>query len=729
MTFQPSHFRARQGRLRKRNRQFNALRPCFSPQLEMLEGRLALSAAPIQVTTTADVVDPNDGVTSLREAIQQANSSATPQTIELPAGNYQLSAAAGELEISNSVTIEGAGAMSTFVDGGGQVRVFHIEGSNASVSFSGLTIQGGNASGDGGGILDTATVSQLSLTECMVNGNTAGGAGGGIDEAAGTSTLTLSACTIANNASGKSGGGIDIASNTTTAAFTNCTIYGNTDSGNLGGALADDTSGGTINLLNDTIDGNTSGLLQRQATFNLGNTIVAQNGIDVEGKFGSSPSANGPDLIGNRDNSGFSFLYALPDYMIPGIGGPPFGDPGLVGTASHPVDPRLGPLADNGGGILTQALLADSPAIGMGARDGAPDVDQRGVARPDGTATDIGAYEFAPPTPVITQATSEGRWGGSQPDWVGSQTLIVHGTGFYPDSILRVNGQELTTYFESPTELRAIVGDLMIKGTSSYSVTVFTPGGGESSAANVPVSADAPWLKPPTPPIASPAPVSSGPIVNPNPPAQTITPNEQFIAAVYHDLLKRTPDTAGMAFWTDFLAQGGSRSQCVSTLLSSREYLADKVDLLFRTYLHRSADTGATDYFVSVLAAGGSPQAVAAALVGSAEYYQAHGAGADGFIDAMFHDALGRNADSASLAFFEQELAAGASRQQVAGQIFASEEFRRDEVNHLYGELLNRQADAASLDHFAVALQSGMTEQQLIELIAASDEFFQDATS
>jgi hypothetical protein len=61
-------------------------------------------------------------------------------------------------------------------------------------------------------------------------------------------------------------------------------------------------------------------------------------------------------------------------------------------------DPNLGPLADNGGATQTMELLAGSPAIDAG-NDGlcaaAPvnNLDQRGIARPQGPHCDIGAFE------------------------------------------------------------------------------------------------------------------------------------------------------------------------------------------------------------------------------------------------------------------------------------------------------------------------------------------------
>jgi hypothetical protein len=68
---------------------------------------------------------------------------------------------------------------------------------------------------------------------------------------------------------------------------------------------------------------------------------------------------------------------------------------GLSGNAcgmpAYTGDAIIGPLADNGGGTFTHALLDGSPAIDAGTDTGCPTTDQRGRLRL-GTC-DIGAFE------------------------------------------------------------------------------------------------------------------------------------------------------------------------------------------------------------------------------------------------------------------------------------------------------------------------------------------------
>jgi hypothetical protein len=70
------------------------------------------------------------------------------------------------------------------------------------------------------------------------------------------------------------------------------------------------------------------------------------------------------------------------------------------------TDPKLGPLANNGGPTPTMALLPGSPAIDAGNTSLAPATDQRGFPRPAGLAADIGAFEYGSVMPTIAVSRS-----------------------------------------------------------------------------------------------------------------------------------------------------------------------------------------------------------------------------------------------------------------------------------------------------------------------------------
>ncbi len=188
-----------------------------------------------QVCTTAA----ND--CSLRGAISKANADTTnTYTIQVPAGNYVLtlnginedSNATGDLDILCNLTILGAGANLTTVDGNQMDRVVHIQGV-VTVEIAAIKITGGmtgsgayGGSEDGGGIYIQGSIFTddpiVTLTDMAIVNNATGsnypdrgaGDGGGINIDFGALTLTNS--TVSNNTAGfgaageygGSGGGI-----------------------------------------------------------------------------------------------------------------------------------------------------------------------------------------------------------------------------------------------------------------------------------------------------------------------------------------------------------------------------------------------------------------------------------------------------------------------------------------------------------------------------------------
>jgi CSLREA domain-containing protein len=165
----------------------------------------------ITVNTTTDIVLPNDGRCSLREAITAANlnteSGATlgecpggsgNDTVVLDSETYNLTS--GDLDINSNIAIQGAGSDKTIIDGGHIDRVLNI--ASGSVDISGVAIRNGTIIGIGGGIYNNGV---LALTNCVLHHNTSSISGGGIYS---NGPTTLTGTTLRDNkANGGSGGG------------------------------------------------------------------------------------------------------------------------------------------------------------------------------------------------------------------------------------------------------------------------------------------------------------------------------------------------------------------------------------------------------------------------------------------------------------------------------------------------------------------------------------------
>jgi hypothetical protein len=346
------------------------------------------AVAAITVNTTSDSgalggCSGAPGDCSIRQAIEAA---APGETVIVPPGAYTVSS--GPLSIAQSINVQGAGARTTSVTGtGGPKHVFDVS-SPAAVGISGLTISAGHVTGTEiaflhGGAVYNESGSALTLSGVAITGTTlektdpASGAvrGAGI---ANNGTLTLSASTISGNAelatgasSANQGAGLFNSGGTVTVV--NSTIAGNTQvasagASSEGSAIAN--LGTTLNLQNVTIAGNSgSPAIHNIAMVSAVNTILS-NG--QSGNCGAAITSLGHNLE-SADECG---LHAAGDQTG--------------------KDPLLGPLADNGGPTDTDALLPGSPAIDAGDPASCPGIDQRGVARPQGAACDIGAFELAP---------------------------------------------------------------------------------------------------------------------------------------------------------------------------------------------------------------------------------------------------------------------------------------------------------------------------------------------
>jgi hypothetical protein len=199
-----------------------------------------------------------------------------------------------------------------------------------------------------------------------------------------------------------------------------------------------------------------------------------------------------------------------------------------------------------------------------------------------------------------------------------------------------------------------------------------------------------------------------------------------FVAQAYQDLLGRTPDPGGLAYWCGQLDLGQlNRTQFAQDIVSSPEYRGDEVQRIYTHYLHRTAEPLGLSQWTAVLLAGTSLEQVQADIVGSPEYFQTRAGGTNsGFLNALYQDALGRMPDPGGFAGWSQALAGGLSRTQVAADFFAGTEFQGDLVQSFYATFLHRAPEPSGLNGWLSALQQGMTDEQVIAAFVGSAEYF-----
>ena len=340
---------------------------------------------------------PSSGSCSLRQLIQYENASPSgaSDTIVVPAGTYELSG--GALTITHSASIAGAGASTTSVVQGSMpaARVFVVQpsGTTPTVSIYGLTISGGSSTDSFGG--DVLNRAALTLSgDWITDGAAPSGSGGGVSNEGGTLTLTHSLVSGNSSTGGQGeGGGIENYGDSTAGParleIDNSTITANT--AGLGGGVVSRCVGScspsgasnTASITGSTIaenDGGSAGggLLATQGTISIGGSIVADN-----------IATSGPNCDGGGVASLGYNLESGTDCGFTSTGDLQNGNPQFSSTSPQ----------GNGGATGTFALALSSPAIDHvpSGVDGCGGTDQRGVARPQGSACDIGAFEFVQP--------------------------------------------------------------------------------------------------------------------------------------------------------------------------------------------------------------------------------------------------------------------------------------------------------------------------------------------
>ena len=392
-------------------------------------------AATIMVTNTNA-----SGPGSLASAIANVNFSETIVIFDPSlAGQTITFASQINLNTVHNLTIDGSGLNPQVIVSGGNITgILKISG-NTTVNISNIAFT--QSVSEDGGVIEITGGIQLNLENCAFYQNQASSLGGAIS-AVSNSEVNITNCTFEQNQAGGSGGALFLAANST-ATIVNSKFMNNSAGGN-GGAL----SGGNIILIDSTLSRNRANrdggaiyshwLNIKNTTINRNQAIFAGGAIALEGvnnslifnstvfenqagDTGGAISAQGTINIdvsnstfaGNDAPEGSELslrslvtidLYNTILACIPGNIDCIYNTFGGVGTLNSIIEKGtlatfgLSDLADNGGFTQTIALLPGSPLIDAGddsicANSSVNNLDQRGVARPQGSHCDIGAYE------------------------------------------------------------------------------------------------------------------------------------------------------------------------------------------------------------------------------------------------------------------------------------------------------------------------------------------------
>ncbi|MCA9130792.1 MAG: right-handed parallel beta-helix repeat-containing protein, partial [Planctomycetales bacterium] len=381
----------------------------------------------VVVNTLRDELDASNQETSLREAVRLAAEGAeiTIRVTGTIALRY------GPIRVDKSMTIAGPGKEKLTISGQDKTQIFeiddHVPSNDSPVTLRGLrctegrcadmrsvgTGWGGSGTGwgahGGGAIFSTES---LLVEDCEFRRNTSEFGGGAVSSDGGLES-TYRRCSFSEN-SAKVGGAVHL--HTQKARVENCTFEAN-QTFSLSSAV--NHCGNSMVIVNSTFADNvdrsstsawgavlahTSKASIDHCTFtrNMGGAIVMTYHPTYWARLEVGKDFAGPNLtvtnsilFGNMDRNNSSLdlqkdkglTCTFRDCIIGTL------PAGMVSTDDNllGVDPKLGPLKDNGGPTKTIGLLPGSPAID--AADSQIEFDQRGQARVG--APDIGAVEFS----------------------------------------------------------------------------------------------------------------------------------------------------------------------------------------------------------------------------------------------------------------------------------------------------------------------------------------------
>ncbi|MGH1503721.1 MAG: DUF4214 domain-containing protein [Acidimicrobiales bacterium] len=200
------------------------------------------------------------------------------------------------------------------------------------------------------------------------------------------------------------------------------------------------------------------------------------------------------------------------------------------------------------------------------------------------------------------------------------------------------------------------------------------------------------------------------------------TDDSKYVAAVLELFLGRSPslrELDELAWDIDYR----SRAQVVDELANSPEWAGVILDDIYLDVLGRTPDASGQAYWLDRLQNGMRTQELGAEFYASPEYVAAAGS-TDAWLTEIYDALLHRRPDAQGLAYWRARLAEGTTPIEVTTGFYNSIESRSDRVARLYDRVLGRAPDAEGLAFWAERLLVTDDDIALARNLAISGEFY-----
>lgn len=228
-----------------------------------------------------------------------------------------------------------------------------------------------------------------------------------------------------------------------------------------------------------------------------------------------------------------------------------------------------------------------------------------------------------------------------------------------------------------------------------------------------------------------------------------------FCERLYQICLGRNPETAGLNYWTEALANGEkSGIEAGLGFVFSTEYTnkntsnTEYIEMLYQVFLDRTSDAGGREYWGEMLEQGMSRQYVFQKIAQSEEYTkicqnygiergtynltQARDQNPEltKYINRLYSKVMNRTGEADGLNYWCGQIQSGQkSAVGVAEEFFRTPEFLNKKASNteyvkvLYRTFMGREADKAGLDYWVGRLNAGENRNVILRSFAGCPEF------